>query len=166
MPRRLGQADVDHANEPILLERKVNTATLRKGAETRKAIIQALDDTMGNVTEACKLVGIHRQTYYKHLAEHPDFKELTETMLETQIDFAEKELFRQIANGNSSSTQFFLKTRGKQRGYSEKIETTETKNLNVNFSYETVKSEKLEQVKEIMEAQVIEQQKKAEDGLF
>ena len=37
------------------------------------------------------------------------------------LDFAESQLHKQIKDGNPSSTIFYLKTKGKNRGYYEKI---------------------------------------------
>ena len=38
------------------------------------------------------------------------------------LDFAEKQLFTQISENNTTATIFFLKTKGKHRGYVEKTE--------------------------------------------
>jgi hypothetical protein len=38
------------------------------------------------------------------------------------IDFAESQLHKQIKEGSTAATIFFLKTKGKQRGYVERIE--------------------------------------------
>ena len=46
------------------------------------------------------------------------------TMLGTMkfIDFAESSLKKQIKDGNTTATTFFLRTRGRKRGYNEKQE--------------------------------------------
>ena len=42
------------------------------------------------------------------------------------IDFAESQLHKQIRDGNSTATIFFLKTKGKKRGYVERQEIEAT----------------------------------------
>ena len=39
---------------------------------------------------------------------------------EQQLDFAESTLFQQMKAGNTTATIFFLKTKGRKRGYVEK----------------------------------------------
>jgi len=42
------------------------------------------------------------------------------------LDFAESQLHKQIKEGNSTSTIFYLKTKGKKRGYIERQEHDHT----------------------------------------
>lgn len=164
----LVKSDYDLAKNDLLVEKEMPThllkAKLNRGVNVRSQLAIAMRETNGNVAESCERVGVSRKTYWYHLNKYPEFKERIDHILDARIDFAEKALFEQIANGNTSATQFYLKTQGAKRGYTEKTEHKETREINVNFSYETVKSEKLEQVQEAMEAQVIEQQRKMEDG--
>jgi len=89
---------------------------------TKKALIEALEKSLGVVTTACKLVGIARSTFYEYVKDDPDFAEAVKDINEVTIDFAESQLHKQIKDGNTTATIFYLKTKGKKRGYIEKTE--------------------------------------------
>jgi hypothetical protein len=89
---------------------------------TKKALIEALEKSLGVVTTACKLVGIARSTFYEYVKDDPEFAEAVKDINEVTIDFAESQLHKQIKDGNTTATIFYLKTKGKKRGYVEKTE--------------------------------------------
>ena len=41
---------------------------------TKKALVQALEKSLGVVSTACKAAGISRDTHYRWLKEDPDYK--------------------------------------------------------------------------------------------
>ena len=89
---------------------------------TKKALIEALEKSLGVVTTACKLVGVTRTTFYQYVKDDPEFAEAVKDIDEVTIDFAESQLHKQIKDGNTTATIFYLKTKGKKRGYVEKTE--------------------------------------------
>jgi len=89
---------------------------------TKKALIEALEKSLGVVTTACKLVGVTRTTFYQYVKDDPEFAEAVKDIEEVTIDFAESQLHKQIKDGNTTATIFYLKTKGKKRGYVEKTE--------------------------------------------
>lgn len=92
----------------------------RISTKLRKAkMLQALEKTLGVVTSAAKLVGIHRQTHHHWLKTDEKYKEAVQEINDVALDFAETHLHKQIADGIPSSTQFYLRTKGKNRGYVE-----------------------------------------------
>jgi len=88
----------------------------------KRAMIQALQKTLGIVTTACKQVEITRRTHYNWMNEDPDYAQAVNDVAEQAIDFVESQLFKQIKEGNTASTLFYLKTKAKHRGYIEKSE--------------------------------------------
>ena len=88
----------------------------------KKAMIAALQQSLGVVTSACKAVGISRETHYKWLREDADYKYKVEDLSNIALDFAESQLHNQIKNGSTPATIFYLKTKGKKRGYIERQE--------------------------------------------
>jgi hypothetical protein len=87
----------------------------------KKAMVAAMEKALGVVTTACKTVGISRQTHYNWLND-PDYAAAIEDVSEVAVDFAESHLHKLIKDGNPAATIFFLKTKGKGRGYVERQE--------------------------------------------
>jgi len=88
----------------------------------KKAMIDALEKSLGIVTSACKAVGIARETHYRWMREDEEYSTSVKSIEDIALDFAESQLHKQISNGEVSSTIFFLKTKGKRRGYIERQE--------------------------------------------
>ena len=85
-------------------------------------MIEALEKSLGVVTTACKTVGISRQTHYEWLREDEQYRDAVDDIGDVALDFAESQLHKQIQSGEVSSTIFYLKTKGKKRGYVERSE--------------------------------------------
>lgn len=88
----------------------------------KKAMIEALEKSLGVVTSACKEAGIHRSTHYQWMQDDNEYKQAVENLKDLSIDFAESQLFKQIKEGNTTATIFYLKTQAKHRGYIERQE--------------------------------------------
>mgnify|MGYP001178755657 FL=1 len=95
---------------------------VNKIEQHKKAIIVALEKSLGVVTSACKQVGIGRTTFYNYFNDDKNFRDQVNDISEIAIDFAESQLHKQIQDGNTSATIFYLKTKGKKRGYIERSE--------------------------------------------
>jgi hypothetical protein len=90
----------------------------------KKAMVEAMRKSLGIVSTACREVGIDRRTHYNWLKDDPEYKEDIENIGEEVIDFAESKLHTLIDNGDVASTIFYLKTKGKKRGFVERTELT------------------------------------------
>jgi len=88
----------------------------------KNEVLQALAESLGNVSQACKAAGVSRQTFYRWKSEEKTFRDAVEEQNDVALDFAEQKLFELIAAGSERATIFLLKTRGKHRGYTERIE--------------------------------------------
>lgn len=97
--------------------------TEERTEKNKKQFLQALRLHMGNVSKAMECTGIKsRTTHYRWLEEDADYKAEVEAINEANIDLAEGELLKNIKAGDTTSLIFFLKTKGKGRGYIEKVE--------------------------------------------
>ena len=85
-------------------------------------MLDALEKSLGVVTSAAKAVGVGRTTHYLWMQEDKQYKAAVDELSDVAIDFAESQLHKQIKEGNSTATIFFLKTKGKKRGYVERQE--------------------------------------------
>lgn len=88
----------------------------------KEAMLQALENSLGVVTVACKQTSTARSTYYKWLNEDKEFAKAVKDIENIALDFGESQLHSQIKEGSTSATIFFLKTKGKKRGYVERNE--------------------------------------------
>jgi hypothetical protein len=106
----------------------------------KKKVLEKLFETKGIVTHACANANIARSTFYDWVATDSEFKLAVEEINETAIDFVESKLMEKIngvkvqtfnQNGkpvvydvppSDTALIFFLKTRGKKRGYIERVE--------------------------------------------
>jgi len=97
----------------------------------KEAMLEALERSLGIVTTACNAVGINRSTHYVWLKKDSDYADKVKAIEGRTLDFAESHLHNLIKEGNTAATIFFLKTKGKGRGYVERqeIEVAEKKPL-------------------------------------
>lgn len=129
------------------MNKDIQNSTLKKNA-----MLEALKKSLGIVTKAVEMVGIDRQTHYNWLKDDPEYKKSVEALDDVVLDFAESKLHQSINNGSDTATIFFLKTKGKKRGYIEKQEITQT-NLNVEVQEvtEEMQNELLNTLKRMIE---------------
>lgn len=95
----------------------------QKSTELRKkAMLECLRLHLGVVTPAAKEAGVSREAHYDWMNNDPEYRRAVQDMEDIPLDFAESHLFKQIKSGIPSSTIFYLKTKGKKRGYVEASE--------------------------------------------
>ena len=88
----------------------------------KKELLAALEKSLGIVTTACKACQVARSTFYDWYNNDLEFKASVDDVGEVSLDFAESKLLEQISANNSTATIFYLKTKGKKRGYVERSE--------------------------------------------
>ena len=89
-------------------------------------MIEALEKSLGIVTTAAKVAGIERTTHYRWIREDPEYAADVEDISNVALDFAESQLHKRIKGESDTAIIFFLKTKGKNRGYVEKREVDHT----------------------------------------
>jgi hypothetical protein len=90
----------------------------------KSRLLEALENSLGVVTTACKKANVSRKTFYQYCNDDPEFKKAVDDIENIALDFAESQLHKQIQGGNTAATIFYLKTKGKKRGYVERQEIT------------------------------------------
>lgn len=106
----------------------------------KESLLKSLEQSLGVVTVACKKADIPRSTYYKWLKEDEAFATAVSDIENVALDFAESQLHKQISENNTSATIFYLKTKGKNRGYIERQEITGAEGMPTNFQIEIIDS--------------------------
>lgn len=95
---------------------------LTKSDTKKRVLINAMEKSMGIVTQACKLADISRETHYRWMKEDEVYSETIKAVSEQAKDFVESKLYKQIEKGNVPSIIFYMKTKCKDRGYVERTE--------------------------------------------
>ena len=106
----------------------------------KENLLKNLEKSLGIVTTACKNSKCSRETFYKYCKDDEVFKEKVKDIENIALDFAESQLHQQISDGNTSATIFYLKTKGKNRGYIERQEITGADGIPTNFQIEIIGS--------------------------
>lgn len=96
--------------------------------QTKRLMLQALERTLGIVTTAAKLAGIHRATHHSWMVADEEYRDAVHALSDVALDFAEEKLHEMIKDKQPAATIFYLKTKGKKRGYIETVH-----NMNQNF---------------------------------
>lgn len=98
-------------------------------------MLAALEEHLGIVSSAAKVVGIARSTHYNWLDSDEVYKQAVSDISEASLDFAESILFQLMKDKDTTAVIFYLKTKAKKRGYVERQEIAADVNLNKNPSW-------------------------------
>lgn len=93
-----------------------------------ETIVKIYEKKGCNITATCTALGISRKTFYEWKEKRKKLAEGLEAAEEAIIDFAESKLVEHINNDDVQALIFFLRTKGKKRGYVEKTEA----DVNIN----------------------------------
>lgn len=121
-------------------KRKEQITKDAKTAKAKETFFKAYEANLGNVSDAARKAGVERTTYYRWCEADKEFKDKCDAVIETQKDFAESMLMRLIRDGDSGAIRFYLSTKGRDRGYGDKVEVTgaEGKDLIPNISIQII----------------------------
>ena len=89
---------------------------------TQAQIIDALRETKGMVYLAAKRLGCEAQTIYNYRDRYPAVRAEMEQQDGEVDDAAEMKLYQAIIAGEPWAVQFRLRTKGKGRGYVERVQ--------------------------------------------
>ena len=90
--------------------------------QKKQEAIKILKNKAGNVSMTCEALTINRSTFYEWKNKDKKFRKAVEDVEESLIDYVESRLMKNIDEGKETSAIFFLKTKGKSRGYIERTE--------------------------------------------
>jgi hypothetical protein len=84
----------------------------------------ALRASAGIRSAAAVKLGCSPTTIANYLERYPALREVEAEILDQNLDLAETKLLTAIRDGNLTAVIFYLKTKGKARGYTERAEVT------------------------------------------
>ena len=85
-----------------------------------KVVIAALRNSAGMVTYAAKKLKVDYTTLYSWLKKYPVLEKARQDTIEASLDLAETKLLSNVKAGKEASIFFYLKCKGKDRGYIER----------------------------------------------
>jgi len=104
-------------------------------AEKKRQFLVAYQAKACNISQACTAVDIGRSTFYDWLTSDPLFASAVKDLDEAMLDWAESLLKKGMREGNATLIIFFLKTKGKSRGYIERVDVGGQLGVNLRFVY-------------------------------
>lgn len=121
-PRPINGTNINGSDLQLVTEQETvqTVRTLRT-----KALFLYMLTNVWNTTTACRRLGIGRTTYYRWVAEDANFKEIVEEVEDMKLDFVEDAAMKKIGEGCSKLIEFYLRTKGKKRGFTEEITSYE-----------------------------------------
>ena len=102
--------------------KKSKTPPVNKLTAKQTAFLESLKSNLGIISKAADEVNIHRNTHYLWMRNSKKYAEEVEAIENDCIDVVENALMSNILAGDVASIIFYLKTKGKKRGYVEKSE--------------------------------------------
>ena len=105
-------------------DRRGRKFTAAQKAQIKEMFVEAVKQTSGVITEACDMVVIDgspigRDAILRWRNEDPEFSKAIEDCVEIGLDRAESKLHELIEAGDIRAIIFYLKCKGKRRGYIE-----------------------------------------------
>lgn len=91
---------------------------------TNEQIAAGLRAQRGNISATADALGVTRQAIHLRINESDELAAICTEARESLIDVAESALLKLINEGNVAAIIFALKTQGRARGYSERLELT------------------------------------------
>lgn len=118
---------------------------------TKEDMLEAIKGSQGLVTkiqkklEAAKGTKICWDTVDKYVHKWEACEAAVKAEKEAMLDLAENNIFKELVSGDTSTSKWYLKMKGKDRGYVETqdIRMTNTDPLNINLQGDPVSAEDL-----------------------
>lgn len=89
----------------------------------QKRFLEVFNKKLCNVSQTCSAMNISRSLLYKWVNNNDTFRDKKNQVEESIIDDVESTLYKKIFEKNDTACIiFFLKTKAKDRGYTEKLE--------------------------------------------
>jgi len=100
------------------------TMSKQQPEKYKELLLVALEKHLGIVTSACKEVSISRDRFYTYYNTDEEFRKKVDLINDYTLDFAETQLLKKIKDGSERSILFYMRYKGKRRGYTDSVDIT------------------------------------------
>jgi hypothetical protein len=108
-----------HLPQVIGKKGKIEVLPSTREVYSPEQVIAAIHAARGMVSVTARTLGCDRNTVYNYRDKYPEVASALEEAPELQLDVAELNLFKAIDRSEPWSICFYLKTKGRKRGYVE-----------------------------------------------
>ncbi|RMG93171.1 MAG: hypothetical protein D6706_15885 [Chloroflexi bacterium] len=98
-------------------------------------ILPLIEEHNGNVAAIARHFGVGRATIWRRIEKSPVLQQSLQDARETMLDNAESALYKAVLEGEAWAVCFFLKTQGKNRGYTERQEHDVQGSLHIELKW-------------------------------
>lgn len=105
---------------------------MRNKKYRKNTIIQAITKNNGLLSYAAKELGCSWQTVRNYINSDKDIKSAYEDVCEKKLDIAENVVERDLLDGNVETAKWYLRYKGKHRGYVDRDNSDFTENTMVS----------------------------------
>lgn len=102
-------------------------------SQRKRKFLEAFEEYHGVLSPAAKSSHVSRKTVYQWCKKDEDFKALFDEVRNIGLDWVESKLCENIERGNVVAQLFYLKCRGKDRGWVEQIDSKVTGELQLQI---------------------------------
>jgi hypothetical protein len=110
----------------------LNEEQLKRQEQKKQAFLEIYQKKGGIIYLACEAANIGRRTYFVWMKKDPEFAASVRELDEYLLDFTESKLMAKIQSGNLTAMIFYLKCKGKARGWVERQEVTGAEGVPLN----------------------------------
>ena len=86
-------------------------------------MIEAIQKAEGNLSAAARMLKTTRRTVHRYVSDYEDVRAAYEEANDTVLDVVENKLIEQAKLGLPEQVRFFLRTKGRSRGYGDRLDS-------------------------------------------
>ena len=105
---------------------------LEEREHRKQMFLEVYQKKGGIIYLACEAANIGRTTYFEWMKKDPQFAASIRELDDYLLDFTESKLMAKIQSGNLTAMIFYLKCKGKKRGWVERQEVTGADGIPLN----------------------------------
>jgi len=110
------------------------------GMYKQSVIVAKLNEHKGKLSSTANSLGVTLGTMQSYIKKSKKLQECLIVFNEVELDNAEEKLQKQIEKENLAAIQFYLKCKGKDRGWTEKTEMSIELSKPITFRYTVAKA--------------------------